>query len=152
MKKVLIPIFVVILTMVFAVGAFAGMKEDAQALVESAVAMVKDKGLDATLTAIKDKSGPFIKGDLYIFVGKLDKVEIIVHPINPKLEGRDMSKMKDVKGKYFFMEFVNKAKDPGTGWVEYHWPKPGEKKPSPKDTYIMRVPGEEVWFGCGYYK
>ena len=105
MKKRTLFIIVVGLVLVMAASVFAGPKEDSQALVESAVAMVKEKGFEATLEAIKDKNGPFFKGDLYIFVGKLDKPELILHPVNPKLEGRDMSKMKDVKGKFFFVEF-----------------------------------------------
>jgi cytochrome c len=152
MKKRTVFIIVVGLVLVMAASVFAGPKEDSQALVESAAAMVKEKGFDATLEAINDKNGPFFKGDLYIFVGKLEKPELILHPVAPQLVGKDMSKMKDVKGKFFFVEFMNTAKDPGQGWVEYYWPKPGEKTASPKDTFIMRVPGEEAWFACGYYK
>jgi signal transduction histidine kinase len=60
--------------------------------------------------------------------------------------------MKDVKGKYIFVEMLNIAKGPGQGWMEYWWTKPGEKKPSPKEAFIMKVPNQPVWFGCGYYK
>ena len=152
MRRVFIGFVVIAISLVMALPAMAGPREDAKALIEAAVAMVKDKGLDSTIAAIRDKSGPFFKGELYIFVGKLDKPMLTVHPVKPALEGRDMTKMKDVKGKYFFVEFMNTAKDPGSGWVEYYWPKPNEKKASPKDTYVMRVPGQELWFACGYYK
>jgi signal transduction histidine kinase len=130
----------------------AGKKEDAKALVNQAVAMAEKQGVDAAVEAVKDKNGPFVKDDLYVFAGTTKKVELIAHPIKPVLVGKDMGKMKDVKGKYFFVEFMNTAKGPGEGWVEYWWAKPGEKKPSPKNTYVKRVPGEEVWFAAGYYK
>ena len=100
----------------------------------------------------QDKNGPFVKGDLYVFAGSTDKAELIAHPLAPQLMGKDMSQMKDVNGKFFQMEFMNVAKDPGQGWVEYSWPKPGTTEPAPKDTFIMKVPDNNVWFGCGYYK
>ncbi len=143
---------VALVCVAFAGVALAGQKEDAKALVEAAVAMVKAKGVDATLAAVKDKNGPFVKGSLYVFAGSTDKVELLAHPINPALVGKNMSKMKDVKGKYFFVEFMNMAKGPGAGWVEYYWPKPGEKKASAKDTFVMRAPGQNVWFAAGFYK
>jgi cytochrome c len=143
---------VALLCLAFAGTAMADKKADAKALVEAGIAMAKEKGYDAALAAVKDKNGPFVKGDLYIFAGSTEKPELVAHPIKPTLVGKNLGKMKDVKGKFFFVEFMNTAKSPGQGWVEYYWPKPGEKKPSPKDTYIMRVPGQNVWFGCGYYK
>lgn len=152
MRRCLLGIVVLALSCLMALPALAGPREDAKALVEGAAAMVKEKGLEATVAAIRDKSGPFMKGELYIFVGKLDTPMLTVHPIKPALEGKDLTKMKDVKGKYFFVEFMNTAKTKGSGWVEYYWPKPGEKTASPKDTFIMRVPDNELWFACGYYK
>jgi signal transduction histidine kinase len=148
----LIVVAMALLCLALTSSALAGQKEDAKALVEAAVAMVKAKGLDATMAAVKDKKGPFVKGNLYIFAGSTEKVELVAHPINPALVGKNMGKMKDVKGKYFFVEFMNTAKSPGKGWVSYWWPKPGEKKPSLKDTYVMKVPDHPVWFACGYYK
>jgi cytochrome c len=143
---------VALLCFAFAGTAMADKKADAKALVEAGIAMAKEKGYDAALAAVKDKNGPFVKGDLYIFAGSTEKPELIAHPIKPTLVGKNMAKMKDVKGKFFFVEFMNTAKGPGQGWVEYWWPKPGEKKASPKDTYVMKVPGQPVWFACGFYK
>ena len=51
-----------------------------------------------------------------------------------------------------FVKFKDIANGPGKGWTEYWWPKPGEKKPSLKRTYIMRVPGQNLYIGAGYYK
>ena len=152
MRKITVFFLAAIFCLSLAGAALAGPREDCQALVESAIAMVKEKGLEPTLEAIKDKNGPFVKGDLYVFAGSTDKAELIAHPLAPQLMGKDMSQMKDVNGKFFQMEFMNMAKDPGQGWVEYAWPKPGSTEPSPKDTFIMKVPDNNVWFGCGYYK
>jgi cytochrome c len=143
---------VALISFAFAGIALADQKADAKALVESAVAMAKEKGLDATLAAVKDKNGPFVKGQLYIFAGSTEKTVLVAHPIAPQIVGKNQAKMRDVKGKYFFVEMMNAANGPGQGWVSYWWPKPGEKKASEKEAFIMRVPNEKVWFGCGFYK
>jgi len=43
------------------------------------------------------------------------------------------------------------ASDAGAGWSEYWWPKPGEEDASRKLTYIMKVAGQDLYIGCGYY-
>jgi signal transduction histidine kinase len=133
-------------------AAWASEADDAQALVKKAIAMVKEKGLDETIKAVGDKNGAFVKGDLYLFAVDMGKLTLLAHPMNPALVGKDQSGMKDVKGKMFFIEFVNLAKGAGSGWVDYYWPKPGDKAAALKSTYIERAPGAEVFFGCGIYK
>ena len=62
--------------------------------------------------------------------------------------------MKDANGKAFMREFVETAKNKGSGWVEYMWPKPDEKNPSKKLRYIKRAKlptGETVLVGAGIY-
>jgi cytochrome c len=74
---------------------------DTKALVEKGVAMVKEKGLDATLKAIGDPKGPFVKGDLYLFAGALDKVTLLAHPLAAaKLVGPDLND-EGLQGKFF---------------------------------------------------
>jgi len=85
----------------------------------------------------------------YVFVYDF-KGNIIAHP-NNKLIGKNFLALKDVKGNMFPAEFVAIAKGPGKGWSEYWWPKPGEKKPSQKVSYIVRVPGKEMFVGTGIY-
>ncbi len=118
---------------------------DAKALVEKAVAMVKEQGLDTTLKAINDLKGPLVKGNLYIFAMSLDNKRLAAgSAVNQKLLGTTAKAS-------FNLKMAETAKNPGEGWVEYSWPKPNEKKPSPKRGYIMRVPGHDVYFGCGFY-
>jgi cytochrome c len=75
---------------------------------------------------------------------------VSAHPYNPKLLGPQWN-LQDVNGKYIIQDFVAVAKDPGYGWTECHWNKPRETKPVAKKTFVMRVPGEEIFVGCGYY-
>ena len=141
-----------VLALACATAALADEAANVKALVEKGVAMVKEKGVDATLKAIGDPKGPFVKGDLYLFAGPLDKVTLSAHPLAAaKLVGPDLTNTKDSKGNQFFIKFKDIAAKPGTGWVEYWWPKPGAKEESLKKTYIMRVPGQNLYIGAGYY-
>ena len=55
--------------------------------------------------------------------------KMIMHPIKPSLNGKDLSGVKDPNGVYLFVEMAKIASKNGEGIVEYHWPKPGSKKP-----------------------
>ena len=91
-----------------------------------------------------------MNGDLYVFVYDLDG-NILAH-LNKKLVGKNLMKVKDVKGTVFAAEFVSIAtSDKGEGWCEYYWPKPGEKSASPKASFIKRVPGKDMLVGVGVY-
>ena len=122
-----------------------------KALVQAGVNMAEAKGSQATLNAIGDPRGPFLKGDLYLFAGSLDKVTLLAHPYKAKeLLGKDLSKFKDSKGTLLFVELQEIAKGPGKGWITYWWHKPGEEQPSSKRAYIMRVPGKDFYIVAGY--
>ncbi len=152
MRRVTVVGFVLALCLALGAGAsWADMGADCKALVEKCAAMFKSKGKDATLKAINDPKGPFINGELYIFAATLDN-KVVGHPHNKKLVGKDVSGVKDKKGKLLFVEFAKVAKSPGSGWVEYWWPKPGAKDPSEKRSYIMKVPNSDLYIGAGYYK
>lgn len=127
-------------------------KEECVQKCQAAAQMVKEKGLEATLAAIMDKNGPFVWKDTYIFCIDTEKKCNIAHPIKPKLIGKNLMHVKDTGGKLFFAEFINTATEKGSGWVEYMWPKPGEKTPSKKLTYVHKVPGESVLMAAGIYE
>jgi methyl-accepting chemotaxis protein len=79
---------------------------------------------------------------------------ILMHPANPELETKSIIDLKDANGKTFMRQFVDTAKNKGSGWVDYMWPKPSEKKPSKKVSYIKRAKmpnGETVLVGAGIY-
>lgn len=138
-----------VLAVVFIVSlcglATADNKADAEALVRSAVAMVQAKGLQKTLEVVNDLKGPFVKGNLYVFAMSMKNKRLAAgSSYNQKLLGT-------VAKNPFNAKMLEIANGPGSGWVEYSWPKPGSKQPSPKRSFIMRAPGQDAYFGCGYY-
>ncbi len=89
-------------------------------------------------------------GDEYIFILD-DKINVIVHPIKPDLEGKNLSGSKDSNGKLLFDEMIQAAKDHKEGFVDYYWSKPGSEVPEPKLSYIQLF---EPWgwiIGTGIY-
>ncbi|WP_373002342.1 methyl-accepting chemotaxis protein [Sulfurimonas sp.] len=63
--------------------------------------------------------------------------KMIMHPIKPDLDGKDLSNVKDPNGIFLFNEMAKVAKAQGMGKVEYSWSKPGSDKPVPKMSYVM---------------
>ena len=150
MKRIAIGGMTVILALWWVGLAPADMALECQTLVESCVAMFKEKGKTAALNAVDDRNGPFVKGDLYVFAIGMDNV-ILAHPHDKSIKRMSMSNVKDVNGKRFSENFREVATSPGSGWVDYTWAKPGEQEALPKRSYIMRVPGEDLYIGVGYY-
>ena len=91
----------------------------------------------------KDKKGYFWINDL--------QPKMVMHPIKPALDGKDLSGFKDPNGKYLFVEFVKVCKKDGAGFVEYMWPKPGSSKPVPKMSYVKLFKPWGWIIGSGAY-
>ena len=96
-------------------------------------------------------ASPTIMGkEIYVFVVSFKGITI-AHPANRKLRGTSVWNLKDARGKYFIREFIRVVKERGAGWVDYWWLRHGEKDATLKKSYVMRVPGEEMLVGAGYY-
>ncbi|SSC66747.1 methyl-accepting chemotaxis protein [Ciceribacter selenitireducens] len=88
--------------------------------------------------------------DGYLWVNDMQPV-MIMHPIKPELNGKDLSQNKDPNGKHIFMEFVKTVKANKEGFVDYYWPKPGFEAPVLKFSHVV---GFEPWgwiVGTGVY-
>ncbi len=86
----------------------------------------------------------------YFWINDLD-ARMVMHPIKPELNGKDMSSFTDPQGKRIFAEFARVAKQNGEGVVPYLWPKPGSEEPVSKISYIK---GYIPWgwaIGTGVY-
>ena len=73
--------------------------------------------------------------DGYFWVNDLD-ARIVMHPIKPHLDGKDLVNFKDKAGKRIFYEFAKVAKEKGSGVVDYVWPKPGFEVPQAKVSFV----------------
>ena len=133
-------------------------KEAVKAAVEQAVQILEQEG-----PAGLEKVGALrFCGSNYVFVNDL-KGKTLMH-IKPELIGKVLIGLKDDTGKRFFADFTEAAKASqsaqagvsyfnGAGWVDYRWPKPGEKTFSDKTSYIKAclMGTENVYVGAGIY-
>lgn len=86
----------------------------------------------------------------YFWINDMN-ARIVMHPIKPDLDGKDLTNFEDPFGKYIFQEFVNVVKHQGSGYVDYYWPKPGEDAPVAKISYVSGI-SEWGWvIGTGIY-
>ncbi|WGT66277.1 cache domain-containing protein [Variovorax paradoxus] len=89
-------------------------------------------------------------GTEYFWINDMQP-RMVMHPISPALENKDLSSNKDANGKRLFVSFVDTVKASGAGFVPYLWAKPGSDKPVPKVSYVK---GFEPWgwiIGSGVY-
>jgi len=90
------------------------------------------------------------EGENYLWINDMDAV-IVMHPIKPELNGKNLSTFEDPNGKRLFSEFVQVVKENDKGFVDYHWAKPGFEKPVAKLSYVK---GFQEWgwvVGSGIY-
>jgi cytochrome c len=127
-------------------------KEESEAKCKAAAALIQELGMEGAKPQLEDPNGAFVWKDTYVFIIDMEKSTNLVHPVTPALVGKPLAGIKDVNGKMFFVEFINTAKTNGEGWVEYMWPKVGEKTPSLKKTYVYRVPGHNIAAAAGIYE
>ena len=76
---------------------------------------------------------------------------MIMHPIKPEMDGKDLSEFKDPAGQKLYISMVDVVKRDGAGTVDYVWTKPGEQTPVAKISYVQ---GFKPWgwvIGTGIY-
>ena len=89
-------------------------------------------------------------GKIYFWINDTQP-KMIMHPIKPALDGKDLSGSKDPDGLHLFVEMVKVAEKNGAGFVNYQWPKPGKEKPQPKLSYVKKHPTWNWIVGSGVY-
>lgn len=120
-------------------------------VVNRAATLVSERGKDA-FSQLRDKKGPFVFMDTYVFVTSPDGTEL-VNPAFPNLEGRNLIDLKDLKGKAVVREEIAAAMKDGSAWIDLYWDKPGQITPARKQTFVRKAQsGEDTYIvGSGLY-
>jgi HAMP domain-containing protein len=90
--------------------------------------------------------------DNYFWINDLHPT-MVMHPIQPQLEGQDLTGFRDPSGKALFQEMVATVGDHNAGFVSYMWPKPGQDpgKPVPKLSFVREFQPWGWVVGSGIY-
>ncbi|WP_321956402.1 methyl-accepting chemotaxis protein [Paraburkholderia bannensis] len=75
--------------------------------------------------------------DGYLSINNSQAV-MLMHPIKPELNGKALSDFTDPAGKHVFTALSEAANQPGGGFVDYLWSKPGHSEPVPKLSFGNR--------------
>jgi len=127
-----------------------GTKAEAVAMVKRVQEEFKKDGVQATFSAVSDKSvKAYHDRDLYPFIYDLTG-KCVAHGARPALIGKNLIDLKDQDGKYLIREMVAIAEGSGHGWVDYKWPNPLNNKIEDKSSYVERM--GDYFVGVGIYK
>ena len=135
---------------VFAAPAVAHTPQDVQALVERAVAHIRDVGRERAFADFSRPDGGFVDGELYVYCDAADGT-VIAHGGNPHLVGVNLLNVRDPDGKLPNVEMRRIAFTQGSGWLEFRWPDPATKRIELKNAYVLKV-DDNTMCGSGYYK
>jgi len=105
---------------------------------------------EAKHLAMEALRGLRYSGTEYFWINDMHPT-MVMHPIKPELEGKDLTDIKSPTGQPIFVDFVKQIKTGGDGFVPYLWPKPGATQPVQKISYVM---GFQPWgwiVGSGVY-
>jgi signal transduction histidine kinase len=120
-------------------------------MVNRAAALIAEQGKDA-FNVLRDRTGPFVFMDTYVFVDGIDGTEL-VNPAQPSLEGKNLLDLKDLRGTPVVRDEIAAAKEHGSTWMDFYWYRPGDNKPARKQTFVRMVRSDKETYvvGSGIY-
>jgi hypothetical protein len=125
-----------------------GTAGQAKAMVERAVDLVQEAGLNSAFNTFWNPEGDFLKGNLYIFAIHFDGT-LLVNTFWPPSIGGNVLTARDPQERLYVQEMIRIAREHGEGWVQYEFIDPCTGESSPKSSFIKRV--DEFLIGAGYY-
>ncbi|CDK99224.1 putative chemotaxis methyl-accepting receptor, signalling [Magnetospirillum gryphiswaldense MSR-1 v2] len=168
-SKILLILGVSLIGMVVLVGLdlsnlrsemLEGRRLKTQHIVETGTALVEhfieqaNSGLmaedDAKKAAMAALQALRYGGNEYFWINDMAS-RVVMHPIKPELNGKDLSGLKDGNGKAIFVAFVEVVAKDKAGFVDYLWPKPGHEAPVAKISYVKGVDAWGWVVGSGIY-
>jgi signal transduction histidine kinase len=123
-----------------------GTEKEARAMLEKAVAAVKENKANA-LAMFNKGEGGFKDRDLYVFCANASDGVLTAHPY---LKGEHLQDIVGKKGFPLGKEIMQNAAEGQIKEVTYWWPRPGSDKPLEKHSFYTKVADQNC--GVGFYK
>ncbi len=126
-----------------------GSADEAAGLVQRALALIGERGLDAARPALHSEAEGFVDRDLYVFV--IDREgRYRLHGAKTAMEGHRVHEVPGIDGDRFVRE-AWAAAEAGGGWVNYNIVQPNTGAVLPKISWVVPLKGE-LLLGCGVYR
>jgi signal transduction histidine kinase len=118
--------------------------------VESAAAYAKENGKDKAFKEFNNKTGPFVKGELYIYVVDFNGTTL-ANGFKPERIGKNWLNDTDPNGVQFIKNQIDSLRKGNSGFDYYMFPNPAHNnKPELKLGYRMKA-DDNWWLGSGIY-
>lgn len=124
--------------------------EEVVAKVQAAAKLLSEQG-SAGLKTLRDPNSEYAWKDTYVFVVNCDADEVMANSAFPERQGGDIKQHTDYNGYQYGNALCQMAEQPGGGWVEYVWLKPGGETPMRKVSFVTSVNGRPYQLGAGIY-
>ncbi len=135
-------------------------KAMAKSLVESAVSLIDANALAASNSSLSEQDAKTIAMEQvkamrfgrngYLWINDINGI-MLMNPIQPNLNGKSMVKSSTATVADAFSQFVNVARNQGSGFVNYLWPQPGSTEPESKVSYVKKTTNWSWVVGTGVY-
>ena len=123
-----------------------GTAEEAKAMLERAVAAVKEDKAKA-LDMFNKGEGGFKDRDLYVWCANASDGIVTAHPV---LKGKQLRDIKGYHGAPLGETIMQNATEGTIKQTTYWWPRPGTDKPLEKTAFYTKE-GDQIC-GVGFYK
>jgi cytochrome c len=123
--------------------------DEAVALVHKVVLKIKTAGQDSVIAEINAFNPEFKDRDLYVTIMDMHGLEL-AHGANKKMQGVNLTDLKDKDGKYYIRERLEMIKSKDKIWQDYYFVNPVNKEIELKSMYCEK--DVNVMVCSGVYK
>ncbi len=122
-----------------------------KAIVNDAAELLEKNGRSA-FAEFRKPGTQWRSGSTYLFAYDM-QLNVLFNPAFPEREGTNPRGERDANGKAMHEEFLKVVRAKGSGWVDYMFPRPGEKQPRRKWSFVKGVVigGRPAIIGAGFY-
>ena len=86
----------------------------------------------------------------YVFIIS-EQGSFVMHPLLPKLEGQNLTQVKDASGDPFLTRMITAVRQSGEAVAQYQWSRDGQSAAVPKVAYAQRAPAWSWVAATGVY-
>lgn len=123
-----------------------GSKQEAVSMVKKGVAYIRAHGKEKGYAEITREGSPFKDRDLYLVVYALDGL-VLAHGQNHKMVNKNLIGLRDIDGKAYIRETVERARTENQFWMDHKFTSPVTRQLHPMRMYCERLDDSVICSG-----